>query len=133
MRPAAALLAALLFCGPAGARCLLPAQKPMVAVELFFGREIEGRGPVSKTEWSDFASAVIGREFPDGFTATDGEGSWRDPESGAVVHEDSKVVLAVARRSRDLGPRIGRVVAAYRAKFKQQSVGVVTHEVCAAF
>jgi uncharacterized protein DUF3574 len=129
----AAFTAALLLCAPAQAACLLSSQKPMTEVELFFGRAIEGRAPVTKAEWSGFASAVLGKAFPDGFTVVDAEGDWRDPASGAVVHEGTKRVIAVAKPAPDLKDRVGRVTDAYRARFHQQSVGVVTREVCAAF
>jgi Protein of unknown function (DUF3574) len=129
----AALALALLHGAPAQAACLLPHQRPMVEVELFFGREIEGRAPVTEAEWSGFASTMLGKEFPDGFTVVDAEGDWRDPGSGAVVHEGTKLVIALAKPASDLKERVGRVVGAYRAKFRQQSVGIVTRDVCAAF
>src|ERR1700720_3138159 len=68
--------------------CLLPTQKPMLVVELFFGRNIPGRSPVSEAEWADFVARVITPNFPDGFTVFNGAlGQSRDPQSGTIVRE----------------------------------------------
>jgi hypothetical protein len=125
---------ALCGCSTLGGQqaCLLPSQKPMIEVQLFFGRDIEGRAAVSDAEWADFAAVTIARTFPDGFTTTDGVGQWRDP-SGAVVHEPSKIVLIAADNTDALRPKLNDVIEAYKARFHQQAVGVVTRPVCAAF
>ena len=112
--------------------CLLPSQKPMIEVQLFFGRDIEGRAIVSDAEWADFAATTVAKDFPNGFTVSDGVGQWRDP-SGAVVHEPSKIVLVAADRADTLAPKLNDVIESYRARFHQQAVGVVTRPVCAAF
>ncbi len=133
-----ALLALLALCGCASSAgypqaCLLPSQKPMVEAQLFFGRAVEGRGPVSDAEWSDFAASVVARNFPDGFTVSDGDGAWRDPKTGAVTHEQTKILIVAAAATAPLASRLADVIAAYRARFHQQSVGVITRPVCAAF
>ncbi|MEI9931106.1 MAG: DUF3574 domain-containing protein [Rhizomicrobium sp.] len=133
-RAALALSAWLAACFAAQAEtCLVRDERPMVEAQLFFGREIDGRGPVTKTEWSDFTANVIAKKFPDGFTVTDGEGSWRDPESKAAVQEDSKIVLIVAKPSHDLAAKLDDVIATYKSRFRQHSVGLITRSVCAAF
>ena len=114
-------------------KCPLPSEKPMVEVQLFFGRDIEGRGPVTDNEWADFAATVLTRQFPDGFTTTDGDGQWRDPKSKAVVHEQSKIVTVVAPQSPGLARKLTGVMDTYRTRFHQQSVGIVTRPVCAVF
>jgi len=117
----------------AATACLLAAQAPMVESELFFGRDIAGSAPVSDAQWSDFVATVIAKNFPDGFTVTDGDGEWRDSKSLKVVHEPSKILIVAARKSPELGPKLRAVIDAYRTRFHQQSVGLVTREVCAAF
>lgn len=113
--------------------CPLPSEKPMVEIQLFFGRDIEGRGPVTNNEWTDFAATVLTRQFPDGFTVSDGEGQWRDPQSKTVIHEPSKIVTVVTPQSYALARKLTDVMGAYRTRFHQQSVGIVTRPVCAAF
>lgn len=121
------------FVAPATAKCLLPSEKPMIEAQLFFGRDIEGRGPVSDDEWSDFAATTIAKDFPDGFTVSNGDGHWLDPVTKSVIHEQSKIVLIAAKPSRTFSGKLMHVIGAYRARFHQQSVGVITREICAAF
>jgi Protein of unknown function (DUF3574) len=118
---------------PAPAPCPLPGQQRLAIVELFFGRSIPGRAPLTEAEWSDFAARVIAQQFPDGFTVFDGDGQWFDQATGRTVHERSKILYTAADPESDLKSRIGAVVEAYRKQFHQRSVGIVTHLACAAF
>ncbi|HEX4859640.1 MAG TPA: DUF3574 domain-containing protein [Rhizomicrobium sp.] len=115
------------------ASCPLPAEQKMVEAQLFFGRDIADSAPVSDAQWSDFEAGVIARNFPDGFTVSDGDGEWRDPKSLKVVHEPSKILLVAAKPSPALKEKLEAVIDAYKTRFHQQSVGVITREVCAAF
>lgn len=105
----------------------------MAQVEIFFGRDIPGRAPLTEAEWSDFVARVITAQFPDGFTVLDGQGQWLDQRTGQTVHEPSKILLAAADPESDLTARIGAVTDAYRKEFNQQSVGVMTSAACGAF
>jgi hypothetical protein len=113
--------------------CPLPSQEPFTIVEMFFGRNIPGRGPLTDTEWSTFAATAITDQFPDGFTVVDGEGQWFDQRTGRLVHEPSKILIAAADPQSNLAERIGAISAAYRGQFHQRSVGVVTSAGCGAF
>src|ERR1700733_7032850 len=75
------------------ATCILPAERNMVVAELFFGRDVPNRAPVSDAEWSDFAANVIAASFPDGFTTFDGDGQWRNPQTNKVSREPTKILL----------------------------------------
>jgi hypothetical protein len=131
---AAALLMALAVAGCAESpACLLPSQKPMLVAQLFFGRDVPNRAPVSDAEWSAFAALVIARQFPAGFTVHDGEGEWFDPQTKITSREATKIVLVAADPSGDLGGRLAAVMDAYRRRFDQKSVGLVTRTECAAF
>lgn len=135
-RVSVSLLAWLALCNAAQAApsaCALRSERPMIEAQLFFGREIDSRGPVTKEEWSDFASSVIAKNFPDGFTVIDGEGAWLDPESKATIHEDSKIVQIVAKQSSHLAAKLTHMMDVYKTQFHQHSVGLVTRQVCAAF
>ena len=113
--------------------CLLPAQKPMLVAELFFGRNIPVRAPVSEAEWAGFVAQVITPNFPDGFTVFDGAGQWRDPQSGVIAREPPKILLAAAYPRPDLKDRIAATIEAYRARYPQKSVGLLTRWECGAF
>ena len=115
------------------ASCPLPSEQRMIEAQLFFGRDVEDRTLVGDAQWSDFTATVIAKAFPDGFTVTDGDGEWRDPKSGKVVHEPSKILLVAAKPSAALTNKLEAVIGAYKTRFHQQSVGVITREVCAAF
>ena len=113
--------------------CPLPGQGRYVVAQLFFGRDIPGRGPLTEAEWDDFASRAITSQFPDGFTVMNGSGQYYDQGSGKLVNEQTKILVVAADPDSDLRTRIGSVINAYRAQFKQRSVGVITSEACAAF
>lgn len=105
----------------------------MEVTELFFGRDIEGRAPLTGEEWADFAAKVLSPNFPDGFTVYDAEGQWLDKATNKIVREPSKVVIIAAEESPDLVKRIDAVTDAYRKRFHQMSVGVISEPVCASF
>lgn len=105
----------------------------MLVAELFFGRDVKGRGPVSDAEWAKFAADAITPNFPDGFTVFDGYGQWRNPATGTIAHDPAKILLVAAKRGPDLGDRINAVMDAYKSRFHQQSVGIITRDSCAAF
>lgn len=105
----------------------------MLVAELFFGRNIKGRKPVSETEWAEFARDIVTPNFPDGFTAFDGSGQWRNPATGLISRDPTKILLIAARRTPDLAPRLAAVMDAYKQSFHQQSVGIITRDSCAAF
>ena len=127
------LVLALSGCVAPRAECLLDSQQPVIVAELFFGRDIAGREPLTDREWSDFAASVIARAFPDGFTVTDGEGQWRDPVTQAVKQESTKILTVAAVQSADFASRISRVRDAYSRLYRQTSVGVVTYGACGEF
>ncbi len=114
--------------------CPLSTEKQANVAQLFFGRSIEGRKPLTDAEWSEFAATVLSRYFPDGFTAYDGDGQWFDPRSRKIVRERSKiVVIAFTGSDEEFSRKIHAVSSDYRGRFRQQSVGLITEKACAAF
>lgn len=106
----------------------------MLVAELFFGRDRNGRRRVSDTEWADFLASVVTPNFPDGLTVFDGYGQWRNPATGVIGRSPGvKVVLIAVKRSPELPGRLTAVIDAYKARFGQQSVGLITRDSCAAF
>ena len=115
------------------AGCLLASQRPMIVAELFFGRAIRGRGQVSEAEWSGFVASVVAKQLPDGFTVQDGAGHWLDPVTQKVVGERTKILIVAGDPATDLGTRLRAVMAGYRRRFRQKSVGIITTSGCGAF
>jgi hypothetical protein len=131
------LLIALAGCAgaepPAPYHCLLPSEERMLVAELFFGRDIRGRAPLSDAEWSAFATDIVTPNFPSGFTVFDGGGQWQNPATGRIGRERTKILLVAAKRTPDLPARLSAVIDAYKARFHQQSVGIITRDSCATF
>jgi Protein of unknown function (DUF3574) len=105
----------------------------MLIAELFFARGIKGRKPLTDAEWAEFAAQTITPNFPDGFTVFDGEGQWRNPQTGRIGGGRTKILLVAAKRESNLAPRLAAVIDAYKARFHHQSVGIITRDSCAAF
>jgi len=126
-------LALVGFALPARAACPLPGEAPMLVVTLYFGESVPGRGPVTAGEWKRFAADVITPAFPDGFTVSDGEGQWRDPASGEIVREDSKVLTVAVAETPALAGKVKAVMDIYDKEFDQTSVGMTTEAACGAF
>jgi hypothetical protein len=80
-----------------------------------------------------FAADTITPNFPDGFTVLDGYGQWRNPETGRIAHDPTKILLVAAKRSPDLAGHLSAVIDAYKMQFHQQSVGIITRDSCAGF
>ncbi|TMJ57332.1 MAG: DUF3574 domain-containing protein [Alphaproteobacteria bacterium] len=113
--------------------CLLPAEQRMLVAELFFDLSVKGREPLTDAEWAEFAAQTITLNFPDGFTVFDGEGQWRNPQTGRIARNRTKILLVAAPRTPDLARRLSAVIDAYKVRFHHQSVGVITRDSCAAF
>ncbi len=109
------------------------AQKPRLVAELMFGRDVGHRIGVSEKAWARFVAREITPRFPDGLTVTDASGQWRNPASGRIVREPSKLVIIVLPGNEDDEARLEAVVSAYKRQFRQQSVGVVVQSACASF
>lgn len=98
-----------------------------------FGRDIGGRVAVSESAWKRFLAREITPRFPDGLTVVSASGQWRDRSTGALINEPSKLVLIVLPGNVDDQAHLDAVVAAYKRKFHQQSVGVVEQSACVSF
>jgi uncharacterized protein DUF3574 len=108
-------------------------QRPMQQIELMFGRNVAGHLQGGKAAWSRFLAREITPRFPDGLTILDAAGQWRDPAGGRVMREPSKMVIIVTADDMAARERIAAIVTAYKQRFRQRSVGVISHSVCAAF
>jgi hypothetical protein len=107
---------------------------PAKMVQLFFGRSAASGIRVSDAAWQAFVDGVVTSSFPEGFTVLDAQGLWRDPQTRNVMQEHSKlIVVSVPTATVSIPVRVAPIIAAYKARFSQQSVGVVVTDACAAF
>jgi hypothetical protein len=106
---------------------------PMLEYQLYFGRSIAGRAPLTDQEWSAFTADVVTPHLPDGFTAFDGDGQWMNPATHRIVAESTKILVVAVPDTDAARAAIAAIRDAYRAQFHQQSVGMTVHPTCAAF
>lgn len=99
--------------------------------QLFFGRSMPDAGSVSDADFKTFLDQELTPRFPDGLTVMDGGGQWRGPED-QLIREAAKVVLIVLPEG---GGRteLNQVRTAYKSRFRQDSVMLVTQPACVSF
>jgi Protein of unknown function (DUF3574) len=108
-------------------------QRPGTIAELMFGRDIGHHLGVSEGAWARFVAREMTPRFPDGLTIANAFGQWRNPATGRIVREPSKLVVIVLPGHADDQARLEAVVNAYKRQFRQQSVGVVVQSACVSF
>lgn len=104
--------------------------EPMLRVELYFGGSMEGGRHVSDREWAQFVTRELTPRFP-GLTVLDARGAWKSGEHD--MRELTKVVIVVLPDRAASRGQIAAAAEAYKTRFHQTSVGIVTQVVCAAF
>src|SRR5581483_8036748 len=109
--------------------CALP-QKPMVETQLMFGRNIGGKLGVTERRWTKFLESEIVPRFPDGLTVVDAAGQWRDARTGRLIREPSKMVTVIGAQEAGFQGKLDAIVAEYKRRFRQDSVGVVIRQAC---
>jgi len=130
---AAAALAGLAGCAttPPAPACP-PGQEAHRTAQMFFGRNIAGRPGVSEAEFRRFVDEVLTPKFPDGLTVLEGGGQWRG-DGKKLIRGATKVVLIVLPKGRDGLARLEAVRNAYKTRFHQDSVLLVTQAACVSF
>src|SRR5439155_9041430 len=103
-----------------------PPQTAMLDIEFLLGRA------GGDWKWRTFLAREVTPRFPDGLTVYETSGQWRDPQRNIIVRERSRVLRVIAPA--DTAPdKIAAVADAYKTRFRQKSVGIVTRPVCASF
>ncbi|MBB5047842.1 hypothetical protein HNR60_002599 [Rhodopseudomonas rhenobacensis] len=111
--------------------CVAPSQ-PMLSAELMFGRTLRG-GVVSEAAFARFVADEVTPRFPDGLTVLDSHGQWRNPATGVLVREPSKVLQIVFADDPDKRAALTDIAEAYKRQFRQQSVLIALHGACVSF
>ncbi len=118
-------------CASAPATHCAPEQQAMRAERLYFGTAMP-RGTVSTEDWRDFVDAVVTPRFPNGLTAWPASGQWRSAD-GTLLHEASWVLEIVHAPDPASDTAIVEIVAAYKQRFRQESVLRVSSDACVTF
>ena len=103
-------------------------QKPWIVAELLFGRS-----NVSDFNWDRFLTAEVTPRFPDGLTVYDARGQWRNPQTKTISRERTKVVMIAVPPDAGNDAKLQEIIAAYKTRFKQQSVGLIVRPSCVSF
>lgn len=119
--------------GAGAPACPFPGQTPKLLVRIYFGQSIHGRGLVSHRAWQGFVADTITPALPDGFTVYDASGQYIDKATHGVGREPTEVLEVAADDTEEFRLRIAAVVDAYRRRFEQGAVGVVSSASCGAF
>jgi hypothetical protein len=98
-----------------------PKASAWVKTELYFGLSRPGGGEVTQDEWDVFLGREITPRFPNGLTALDAHGQWRN-ESGAVIREKTKLQILLYESSPDRERALDEIVRIYKERFQQESV-----------
>jgi hypothetical protein len=135
LRLVAGLVLVLALAGGADGQLLdcLGGQRPTQVAELMFGRNIGRRLGVSEAEWGRFVDREIISRFPNGLTVLNAGGQWRDEATKKIVREPSKLVQIVLPGQVEDIARLNEIVAAYKRRFKQQSVIMIVRPACVSF
>ena len=104
------------------------AQKQWVVADLFFARN-----HVSEAGFARFLATEVTPRFPDGFTVIDAKGQWRAPGSDRTSKERTKLLMIAMPPGADNGARLDQIVAAYKTRYRQQSVGLIIRPACVSF
>jgi hypothetical protein len=107
-------------------------QSRATTAELVFGRRIDDRTQVSDADWKSFIDEDVTPRFPDGLSVMDVQGQWR-ASNGQIVHEPSKVLYLVLDGGPDDPAKIANIRDAYKRRFRQESVLLVTRTACISF
>ena len=101
--------------------------------ELVFGRvSPNGRGGVSEAEFARFVDGEVSPRFPQGTTVIDAQGRWAPP-AGSMIRTPAKMVVIVLPGNADDSKKLEAVRLAYKTRFHQPSVLLVTHGDCISF
>jgi hypothetical protein len=129
---AVALALAFTSCAPSALECR-PGAKAMNVTQMFFGRDIYGKGEVSEAQWTQFVRDTIIPRFPDGFTVLDATGQYLDTQRNAAISEKSKVVIIAAGDDEAARAKLTQIAETYKTHFEQQAVGMISRPGCASF
>ncbi|MBB3897073.1 DUF3574 domain-containing protein [Roseococcus suduntuyensis] len=111
-----------------------PGLQQATVAEAYFGRTSPARAEITEEEWRGFLADTVTPAFPDGLTALDGAGQWRDAR-GRILLERSKVLVLVLPGTDPAAARarLLPVENAWKARFNQQSVLTVLRGACVSF
>jgi len=105
--------------------------KLMARLELLLGARTP-RGVVGPRAWAQFLATEVTPRFPAGITIFDGRGQWRGGSRG-VTREHTRLLVIWYEPDASSEARIEAIRAAYKKRFRQDSVLRVDGVSCVSF
>ncbi len=102
------------------------------STEIYFGRNISAGAEISEQQFAEFLSNQVTPAFPAGMTVYDAYGQMQH-SNGEIVKQKTKVVVLVHRNSQTENDAINKIIAAYRSKFGNPQVMLLTKQVKPVF
>jgi len=111
-----------------------PRSGQRATAELVFGRSSDDvtHPSVTDADFTQFLDEEVSPRFPDGLTVIDAQGRWASP-AGKAVAEQSKMVMIVLPGHPDDARKLDALREAYKLRYHQQSVMLMTHGDCVSF
>lgn len=111
------------------ATCAAPL-KPALEINLYFGRDRQGRAEVSEAEWATFLAQEVTPRFPDGLSVINVAGQSRGA-TGPIERERTKLLVVVVFDAPAHRAKVQEIVDAYDRRFSQRGVFRIEKAVCA--
>jgi hypothetical protein len=108
-----------------------PGETRVEVAHLIFGRNIGATLGVSDADFARFLDEEVTPRFPDGLTVLDGEGQWRDGQT--LVKEPSKLLIVTLAGRPGERAALEAIREAYKVRFRQQAVMILTEPGCVSF
>lgn len=100
--------------------------------ELVFGRNIGESLGVSEDDWRRFLDEDVTPRFPDGLSVMDVQGQWR-ASNGKLIREPSKALYLILDGGPDDQAKVAGIREAYKKRFRQEAVLLITRPACVSF
>lgn len=130
MRALAAIMLSLTVAGCASLQTpsCPTSQERLRTAQMFFSQ----KPGVSDAEFRKFVDEELTPRFPDGLTILNGGGQWGGSEN-QLIREASKVVVIVLPPKGDPTAKVEAARGAYKKRFQQETVLLVTQASCVSF
>ena len=102
------------------------------STEIYFGRHFSNRGEITDQQFAEFLAYHVTPAFPAGMTVYDAYGQMQH-SNGEIVKQKTKVVVLVHKNSKVDDDAINRITTAYRSKFGNPQVMLLTTQVKPVF
>ena len=127
------VVVAALLSGCGAPRCQQGVDQAMQIYNLYFGLSIAGRPPITAQEWKAFRDQVITPALPGGYTVLDGQGAWKNAQSGKTITESTKILQVAMPDTPESLDIINRLRFSGQTNLSQSVIGMTVQNGCGSF